>query len=193
MRWITTSRRRRRPAGNSWYDPFGDPRINYGNSAYNLPNRFVGYAIYSLPGLSGHAWYTYLTNGWKIDGTFQMGNGLPYTAGATGFTGPGVVSDWNGSGGPTLIPGIGINSYKTPRKIVIDARVEKDFRLYKNYELQLFAQMFNVANHQNYDGINSTAYKLGGTGANWNGDVPVDVPAADQQQQQWFPLHSARD
>jgi hypothetical protein len=152
--------------GNSWYDPFGDPRINYGNSAYNLPNRFVGYAIYSLPGLSGHAWYTYLSNDWKVDGAFQMGSGLPYTAGATGFTGPGVVSDWNGSGGSTLIPGIGINSYKLPRKIVLDMRLEKDIKLYKNYNLQLLAQMFNVANHQNYDGVNTTAYKLGGTGVN---------------------------
>jgi hypothetical protein len=151
-------------AGNSWYDPFNNPRINYGNSAYNVPNRFVGYAIYSLPGLSGHEWYTYLSNGWKVDTSFQMQNGLPYTASATNYTGPGVVSDWNGSGGTALIPGIGINTYKLPRKIVDDARVEKDFNLFKNYNLELFAQMFNVANHQNYDGINTTAYKLGGTG-----------------------------
>jgi hypothetical protein len=152
--------------GNSWYDPFGNPQINYGNSAYNVPNRFAGYAIYSLPGLSGHAWYTYLSNGWKVDTSFQMQNGLPYTAAATNYTGPGVVSDWNGAGGTALIPGIGINTYKLPRKIVDDLRVEKGFTLYKNYNLQLFAQMFNVANHQNYDGINSTAYKLGGTGTN---------------------------
>ena len=153
-------------SGNSWYDPFNNPRINYGNSAYNVPNRFVGYVIYSLPELSGHAWYTYLSNGWKADTAFQAGSGLPYTAGATGFTGPGVVSDWNGSGGTTLIPGLGINTYKTPRKFVDDVRLEKDFKLYKDYNLELFAQMFNVANHQNYDGINSTAYKLGGTGVN---------------------------
>jgi hypothetical protein len=153
-------------AGNSWYDPFGDPRINYGNSAYNVPNRFVGYAIYTLPGLSGHAWYTYLSNDWKVDTSFQMQDGLPYTAGATSYTGPGVVSDWNGSGGTTLIPGIGLNTYKLPRKIVDDLRVEKDFTLHKNYNLELFAQMFNVANHQNYDGINTAAYKLGGTGTN---------------------------
>jgi hypothetical protein len=107
-----------------------------------------------------------LSTGWKVDTAFQMGSGLPYTAGATGFTGPGVVSDWNGSGGTTLIPGLGINTYKVPRKIVDDLRLEKDFKLYKNYNLELFAQMFNVANHQNYDGINATAYKLGGTGVN---------------------------
>jgi hypothetical protein len=151
--------------GNSWYDPFGSPRINYGNSAWNTPNRFVGYALYTLPTIEGNAWYTWLSNGWHLDTSFQMGNGLPYTASATGFTGPGVVSDWNGAGGTALIPGIGINSYKTPRKIVDDLRVEKDFRIYKDYALDLFAQMFNVANHQNVDGINTTAYKLGGTGA----------------------------
>jgi hypothetical protein len=151
-------------AGNSWYDPFGDPRINYGNSAYNVPNRFVGYAIYSLPGMSGHAWYTYLSNDWKVDTSFQMQNGLPYTAGVSGFTGPAILSDWNGASGSTLIPGIGINTYQLPRKIVDDLRVEKDFTLHNNYHLELFAQVFNLANHQNYDGINSTAYKLGGTG-----------------------------
>jgi hypothetical protein len=151
-------------AGNSWYDPFGNPRINYGNSAYNVPNRFTGYAIYTLPGFSGHSWYTYLSNGWKVDTSFQMQSGLPYTAGATNYTGPGIVSDWNGAGGTALIPGIGINTYKLPRKIVDDVRLEKEFHLAKQVHLNVFAQMFNLANHQNYDGINATAYKLGGTG-----------------------------
>jgi hypothetical protein len=151
-------------AGNNWYDPYGNPQINYGNSAYNVPNRFVGYALYSLPGLSGREWYTYLSNDWKVDTSFQMQSGLPYTAGVSGYTGPAVLSDWNGASGSTLIPGIGINTYKSPRKIVDDLRVEKDFNVYKNYNLQFFAQVFNVANHQNIDGINTTAYKLAGTG-----------------------------
>ena len=93
-----------------------------------------------------------------------MQSGLPYSAAVSGFTGPGIVSDWNGSGGTALIPGLGLNTYKQPRKIVDDLRVEKDFRVYKDYNLELLAQMFNIANHQNIDGINSTAYKLGGTG-----------------------------
>jgi hypothetical protein len=151
-------------SGNNWYDPYSNPRVNYGNSAYNVPNRLAGYVIYTLPGLHGSSWYTYLTNGWKADSSFQAQSGLPYTAGATNYTGPGVVADWNGSGGTPLIPGIGINTYKLPRKVVIDARVEKSFTLPKGTNLSIFAQMFNLANHQNYDGINTTAYKLGGTG-----------------------------
>jgi hypothetical protein len=148
---------------NSWYDPFSNPRINYGNSSYNVPNRFVGYALYSLPKLSGHDWYTYLTNGWNVDTSFQMQNGLPYSASVSGYVGSAIVSDWNGSGGLGIIPGMGVNQYQSPRKVVDDVRAEKDFLLKDRYNVQFLAQVFNVANHQNIDGLGTTAYKLGGT------------------------------
>jgi hypothetical protein len=150
--------------GNNWYDPYTNPRINYGNSSYNVPNRFVGYALYTFPTLNSGNWYTYLTNGWKADTSFQMQDGLPYSANATGYAGNALVSDWNGSGGSSIIPGIGLNTYRTPRKIVDDLRVEKDFRFHDRYNLQFFANMFNVANHQNIDGLGTTAYKLSGSG-----------------------------
>jgi len=151
-------------SANSWYDPYSNPLANYGNSSYNVPNRFVGYALYSFPTIESRSWYTYLSNGWKVATSFQMQDGLPYSANVSGYTGDGLISDWNGAGGSSIIPGLGINTYKTPRKIVDDLRLEKDFRLFSHYDLQLFANMFNVANHQNIDGIGTTAYKLSGTG-----------------------------
>jgi hypothetical protein len=150
--------------GNNWYNPYGDPKVNYGNSSYNVPNRFAGYAIYSLPTIESGSWYTYLTNGWKVDTSFQMQDGLPYSANVSGYVGNAIVSDWNGSGGLSIIPGLGINTYKTPRKIVDDIRLEKDFTIHGRYNLQFFANMFNVANHQNVDGLGTTAYKLSGSG-----------------------------
>ena len=152
-------------SGNNWYDPYSNPFVNYGNSSYNVPNRFVGYALYKLPQLSGHSWYTYLSNGWSVDTSFQMQSGLPYSANVSNFAGDGIVSDWNGSGGLSIIPGLGINTYKTPRKIVDDLRVQKEFTFAGKYNLQFFANMFNVANHQNIDGVGTTAYKLASTGA----------------------------
>jgi hypothetical protein len=151
-------------SGNNWYDPYSNPRINYGNSSYNVANRFVGYALYSFPTLSSNRWYSYLSNGWKADTSFQMQDGLPYSANATSYVGNAVVSDWNGSGGLSIVPGLGINTYKTPKKIVDDIRLEKDFRIHDRYNMQFFANMFNVANHQNIDGIGTTAYKLSGSG-----------------------------
>ncbi|HSY37653.1 MAG TPA: carboxypeptidase regulatory-like domain-containing protein [Acidobacteriaceae bacterium] len=150
---------------NSWYDPYSDARVNYGNSSYNVPNRFVGYALYKLPGLSGHSWYTYLTNGWSVDTSFQMQNGLPYSANVSGFAGSGIANNWNGASGLSVIPGLGVNTYKYPRKIVDDLRVEKQFTFASRYNLQIFANVFNVANHQNIDGLGTTAYKLASTGA----------------------------
>jgi hypothetical protein len=150
--------------GNNWYDPYGNARVNYGNSGYNVPNRFVGYALYTLPSLNSGKWYKYLSNGWSVDTTFQMQDGLPYSASVSGFAGNAVVSDWNGSGGLAIVPGLGRNTYKTPRKIVDDVRVEKQFTFRDRYNVQFFANVFNVANHQNIDGIGTLAYKLAGSG-----------------------------
>jgi hypothetical protein len=151
-------------AANDWYDPYSNPRANYGNSAFNVPNRFVGYALYTLPKLHSHSWYTYATNGWSVDTSFQMQNGLPYSAGTSGYSGGGIATDWNGAGGQAIIPQLGINTYQQPRKIVDDLRVQKEFTFHEKYNLQLFANVFNLANHQNIDGIGTTAYKLSGSG-----------------------------
>jgi hypothetical protein len=156
-------------AAEDWYDPYGNPRANYGNSSFNVPGRLVAYGLYTLPTLNSHSWYTYLSNGWSVDTSFQMQSGLPYSAGVSGTSGgtgniaKGVAADWNGSGGLGIIPQLGINTYKLPRKIVDDLRVEKVFAFHEKYKLQFFAQVFNLANHQNVDGIGSTAYKLSGS------------------------------
>jgi hypothetical protein len=146
--------------GNNWYNPYGDPRINYGNSSYNVPNRFVGWVLYNFPNQPGGSWTKYLTNDWNLDNSFQMQNGLPYSAEASGFVGNAILNYWNGSSGQEIVPQIGINTEKTPRKIVDDVRVQKSIPFKERYNLQLMANFFNIANHQNIDGINEVAYKL---------------------------------
>jgi Carboxypeptidase regulatory-like domain/TonB-dependent Receptor Plug Domain/TonB dependent receptor len=150
---------------NNWYNPFGDARINYGNSSYNVPNRFVAYALYNFPNTSSSTWYKYLSNNWSINNSFQMQDGLPYTAEASGYAGDAVLNYWNGSSGSELIPGIGVNTEKTPRKIVDDLRVQKEFPIKEGYNLQFMVNVFNLANHQNVDGVTETAYKLTSTGS----------------------------
>jgi Carboxypeptidase regulatory-like domain/TonB-dependent Receptor Plug Domain len=165
-------------AGNSWYDPYSNPHINYGNSNYNVPNRFVGYALYTLPQLSGSSWYTYLSNGWSVDTSFQAQNGLPYSATVSGYNSNDAVlsNSWNGANGQSFIPGIGPNTYKSPRKIVDDIRAQKEFRFKERYSLQFLAQVFNVANHQNIDGIGIVAYKLSSGSANNLGVATFQSP-----------------
>jgi Carboxypeptidase regulatory-like domain/TonB-dependent Receptor Plug Domain len=153
-------------SGNTWYDPFGSALQNYGNSNYNVPNRFVAYALYNFPNLEQKSWTSYITNNWSLDDSFQMQNGLPYSTTVSGFnSNAAVLGDWNGAGGSVggtaaIIPEIGFNTHKYPRHIVNDVRVQKAIRIHEGYNLQLMANVFNIANHQNIDGINSLGYKL---------------------------------
>ena len=50
-----------------------------------------------------------------------------------------------------------------------DARLQKSIVFTEGRSLQLMANMFNVANHQNVDGLGTTAYKLSGTTATYQG------------------------
>jgi hypothetical protein len=155
-------------ATNTWYNPYGDAKINYGNSSFNVPDRFVAWALYSVPGTHAGNWTKYLTNGWSLDDTFQMQNGLPYSVSVSGYFSPGILSGWNGGSGEPggssalILPMIGFNTQRYPRKIVDDIRAQKEFAFNERYHLQFLANVFNLANHQNIDGLGTTAYKLSG-------------------------------
>ena len=71
-------------ATNAWYDPYKNPRVNYGDSQWNIPNRFVAYALYSFPGVSSATLSKWVVNDWSLNDSFQMQNGLPYTVGVSG-------------------------------------------------------------------------------------------------------------
>jgi hypothetical protein len=156
-------------AGNNWYDPYGNPRANYGDSTWNTPNRFVAYVLYNAPNLHTTSFVKYLTNDWSVNDSFQMSNGLPYNVGVSGFFTGGILSDWNGASGATFIPGIGPNTGRYPRHEVDDLRVQKAISFTEGRSLELMANVFNVANHQNVDGLGTTAYKLSGTTATFQG------------------------
>lgn len=160
-------------ATESWYDPYGHARANYGNSQWNIPNRFVAYALYNFPNLHSGNPLKWLANDWSLDDSFQMQNGLPFTGGVSGRPTGAILTSWNGTGGPTIIPQIGYDTYKFPRRIVDDARIQKsvvfeDSKTIRSVDLILNA--FNVANHQNITGFAATyLYSLSGTTATYTG------------------------
>ena len=55
-------------------------------------------------------------------------------------------------------------------------RVQKQFTFAEKYNLQLLANVFNIANHQNIDGVGTTAYKLS-SGAAGNLGIATFQPA----------------
>jgi hypothetical protein len=150
---------------NNWINPLGSARQNYGNSLFNVPNRFVGYVIYEVPGTSNPRILRYLSNGWSLSNSFQMQSGVPYSATiGTGFNSFQALNSGtiNGVPGVTYIPQIGLNTYHVPRPIVDDMRLQKSFVLRDRYRLEFNADMYNVANHQNIvpSDVTTTAYNF---------------------------------
>ena len=159
--------------GENWLNPYDNQRANYGNSNYNTPNHLVGYVIYNLPTFVGRKnWASYLANDWSVDDTFNIGSGLPWSIGVSGSnSASAVLSGWNGSGVTSYIPLIGRNTMRYPRHIVDDVRLQKGIRFTERYQLDLLCNVFNVANHQNIDGISTTGYTLSGGTATYNASL----------------------
>jgi hypothetical protein len=152
----------------NWLDPYANQRTNYGNSSYNVPNRFVAYVLYNAPNLvKSKNWLSYAVNGWSLNDSFQMQNGLPYslTPQSAKISSQAISTGWNGSNYTSYIPVIGRNTYKYPRHVVDDARVEKDIAIQERYHLKLLLNVFNIANHQNIDGITTQGYTVSATSA----------------------------
>ena len=69
-------------------------------------------------------------------------------------------------------------------------RAQKAFTIKEGYQLQLLANVFNIANHQNIDGINTTAYLLLlDRRFEWYRNLSIDVWSVHQFQQQRLSLH----
>ena len=150
-----------------WLDPYANASSNYGNSNYNIPDRFVAYVLYDVPGIHGNSILKYFTNGWNIDDSFQAGSGLPYSAALNSSfnSSSAILQGWYGDGFTSFVPVIGRNTYKSPRQIADDVRIDKKIPITERYNVELMLNVFNIANHQNIDGLATTAYKLSGTTA----------------------------
>lgn len=156
-------------SSNNFFDPYGNGRANYGNADINVRHRATGWASFTVPGTKGIHFVDAATNGWSIKPAFQMQSGLPYSANVNGTTAPaqctavGCLQATNSglSGvGVTYIPAAGRNQFLYPRDIILDVRLQKEFKVTERVSLQFIMEAFNVANHQNITSLVSTAYNL---------------------------------
>jgi len=151
------------PSTNNWWDPNGNPRANYGNSNFNVPNRFVAWALLTYPG-TATGWKKYAVNGWHLNPVFQIQNGLPYSVGVSGTISGAAASGLVGSGNSGYLLQIGRNTIKAPTTIVTDTHLQKDIAINERYKVELVADAFNLMNHRNVTGVNGTAYSITSAG-----------------------------
>ena len=160
---------------NNQYDPYGGQQFDYGNSNFNVPDRVAGYVLYNFPNTNRGTLLKYAANDWSLNSAFQAQSGLPYSATLSGYASYGALnSSWNGAGGTSFIPVIGRNTYKYPRDIVQDVRLQKLISFTQRYSGELRLDLFNIYNHQNVTGVQSQAYALqSGSPTNGNPNTAV--------------------
>ncbi len=135
-------------------------QCEYGTSSFDVRQRFTLNAVLDAPwNVKGFAGY--LANGWELAPIFTAQTGLPYSLVTSGTPTGGLGSSINGSGGANRILEVGRNTYRYPNTYVVDMRLSKSFQLVERFNLQFLAEVFNLANHPNVTGINSTGYIIG--------------------------------
>ncbi len=142
----------------SGMDPY-NRAIDYGNSNFNVPNRFTLNAVLDSPWQT-HGWTKWLANGWRLSPIIQVQSGLPYSMGTSG-TAPGAFSGGggiNGSNGDFRIPIVGRNTFRYPSTTIFDLSLSKTFVIRERYNLTFLAEGFNVLNTQNFTGLTSLGY-----------------------------------
>ncbi len=153
---------------NDVLDP-ADFRVEYGTSDLDVRHSATAMLAYEPPwrlrGLRGR-----IGNAWMLSGIGEFHSGLPYSMRISGsvpeeFTGTGAVitglgASMNGSGGDNRYFGLPRNSYRYPNMWRADLRLGKGFDLGAMRRLELFAESFNLFNHQNVTAIETTGYDL---------------------------------
>lgn len=126
-----------------------NPAFDFGRGDFNQPHRFTLTGVWAprIATLSGPA--ATLLNGWQLSTRTIAQSGLPFTA----LTG----QDNNGDTQFTDRPvGSAYNAYRLPKYITIDLRLTRNFRLRERGNLELAAEVFNIASRLNVTNVNRT-------------------------------------
>jgi hypothetical protein len=173
---------------NDQLDPF-TVRPDYGLSANNIPQRFVGSITYMPKFALSNRYASLAANGWTFAPVWTVQSGVPYSYGLSGGTSiPGGATTFNGSGGTgggvaqhvdlgaypqyaasDVFNGVGAqrDSLRQANIDDIDARISRAFTYREKYKLTLSGEAFNVLNREQFTSYNTTAYTLSGTTATY--------------------------
>ena len=185
-------------------------RADYGNSDYDIPNRFVGSVIYALP-FQGRGWYRPAVQGWQLNAILNYSDGIPFSVSSGSNTLN--ISD-SITPRAQLLPGYGNGSLPTNKRTIsqwFDAAAfanpgpqqfgnsgrdilqgpgtkNADFSIFRNVKLaksggvlQLRGEFFNLFNTPQFNNPNSTVG--GGFGTITSAGSPVTLQRISREIQ----------
>ncbi|HEY0758819.1 MAG TPA: carboxypeptidase regulatory-like domain-containing protein [Acidisarcina sp.] len=155
--------------GDAPIDPY-NLKAEEGRSDLDQRNHFGASVVYQPMLFKNFVLTRYLINGFLFSGTATETTGFPITPGLTGYpqaslkvgiegglTG-GVISSGSGAATAGRAPQVARNSYPGPGLRNIDFRVSRDFALHEQVRFQILGEAFNLMNHTNIFGVNTTAF-----------------------------------
>lgn len=159
-------------ASNNVLNPF-DLHAERGRSNFDIRHVFVFEGVWTPDVYKGESGILQrLANGYTLSPLLKVTSGVPFTpaitgnapnpAGFTGVTGgTGVLAD----GGTNRVPWLAPNSFQMPRNVNIDFRMQKQFAVWESWKLTLSGDAFNLFNHNNVTGVNTTMFTICAAGA----------------------------
>lgn len=148
-------------------------KLEYGPSDLDQRHRFVANGVWrpTLKGLTNPA-ARWIVNGWGLSSIYTFGTGHPVQANISGTPVPldGGLTAGDSSNASVTAGRAGWlprNPHYAPNYTDVDVRLARDFPLGERVKLSLLGEVFNVFNHTNVLGVNSTAftYLAPGSGA----------------------------
>ena len=144
-------------------DPF-NLHLDKGNSAYDVPNRFVLHMVADSPWHKS-GWLGYIANGFEARTCFPNPEWLAVFVGNQRNSAGLYFRGWrnqrlqrwlqNSSDRPSHLSNVRATQ-------VVDLRLSKHFVWSDRYDLELLGEGFNLLNHQNVTSVNTTGYSIGG-------------------------------
>jgi len=123
-----------------------------------------------------------LIQGYRFSSIVAIESGRPYSPGISlgtirfqapdGSQWQGMGGGLYGQGGLSVAPGYTRNSFYATWRYTIDLRASRQFRVNENFSFELMGEVFNLINHPNYYGVNSTMFTAAATTAT----TPVSTP-----------------
>ena len=147
--------------------------LEYGRSDLDQRQRFTGTVVWmpSAKGVSNTATRLAL-DGWAFSTIVSTATGQPVTPNISGFPSGGADGGLTGglvsNGGVATggrAPWLSRAYYDGPGYTNVDFRIGRQFAFHERAKLQLIGEAFNLFNHTNVSGVNTTAYNYTAAGS----------------------------
>jgi len=172
-------------------DPFARGRYagrsgEYALSDLNVKGRFVGSLVANptIDRLVENKIARYAIDGWSLSGSLTASTGVPITGLMANAPAPAIQGDGGLTGAELSLFNSGTNgrvpdqvakrnAFKGPGYHGTDARISRSFPIHESVSLQIWAEAFNITNHKNILGVNTSLYNYIGAGASGTANCPA--------------------